>query len=82
MYAYIVYVVTACLNLTCNFQLNNEDMGIFLAAAIFKSLLLKMAATVMTVEFGTSHQYSSLEENSEGYLCSSLNRYKNQLNIM
>ena len=34
-------------------------------AAIFKSLLLKMAATVMTVEFGASHHYSSLEENSE-----------------
>ena len=28
-------------------------MLIFLAAAIFKSLLLKMAATVMIVEFGT-----------------------------
>ena len=36
-------------------------MQIFLAAAIFKSLLLKMAATVMTVEFGTIH-HSSLEE--------------------
>ena len=57
------------LNLTCNFN--------FLAAAIFKSLLLKMAATVMTVEFGTIHHYSSLEENSEACLCSSLNRYKN-----
>ena len=35
-----------------------------------------MAATVMTVEFGTIHHYSSLEENSEACLCSSLNRYK------
>ena len=40
-------------------------MWIFLAVAIFKSLLLKMAATVMTVEFGTIHHYSNLEENSE-----------------
>ena len=29
-----------------------------------------MAATVMTVEFGTVHRYSSLEENSEASLCS------------
>ena len=36
-----------------------------------------MAATVMTVEFGTFHHYSSLEENSEGFLYSFLNRYKN-----
>ena len=49
-------------------------MGTFLAAAIFKSLLLKMAATVMTVEFGTIHHYSSVEEHSEATLCSSLNR--------
>ena len=35
-----------------------------------------MAATVMTVEFGTIHHYSSLEENSEACLFSSLNRYK------
>ena len=44
-------------------------MRIFLVAAIFKSLLLKMAATVMTVEFGTIHHYSSLEENSDACLC-------------
>ena len=56
---------------------NYRDMWIFLAAAIFKSLLLKMAATVMTVEFGTIPHYSSLEENSEACLCSSLKRYKN-----
>ena len=41
-----------------------------------------MAATVMTVEFGTIHQYSSLEENSVACLYSSLNRHKNLLNIM
>ena len=35
-----------------------------------------MAATVMTVEFGTIHHYSSLEENPEACLSSSLNRYK------
>ena len=35
-----------------------------------------MATTVMTVEFGTSHHYASLEENSEACLCSSLNKYK------
>ena len=40
-----------------------------------------MAATVMTVEFGTIHHYSSLEENSEACLCSSLNKYKKFLNI-
>ena len=61
---------------TCNFNLIT-NMMIFLAAAIFKSLLLKMAATVMTVEFGTIHHFSSLEENSEACLCSSLNIYKN-----
>ena len=36
-----------------------------------------MAATVMTVEFGTIHHYSILEENSEACLCSSMDRYKN-----
>ena len=30
-----------------------------------------MAATVMTVEFGTIHHYFSPEENSEACLCSS-----------
>ena len=49
----------------------------FLTVAIFKSLLLKMAATVKTVEFGTIHHYSSLEENSYACLCSGLERYKN-----
>ena len=36
-----------------------------------------MAATVMTVEFGTIHHYFSLEENAKACLCSSLDRYKN-----
>ena len=36
-----------------------------------------MAATVTAVEFGTIHHYSSLEENSEACLCSSLDKYKN-----
>ena len=34
----------------------------YLAAAISKSLLLKMSATVMTVEFGIIHHYFSVEE--------------------
>ena len=46
----------------------------FLAAIIFKSLLWKIAATIMTVEFGTIHHYSSLEENSVACL---YNKYKN-----
>ena len=37
-------------------------MWIFLAAAIFKSLILKMAATGMTVEFGTIHHYFRLQK--------------------
>ena len=49
----------------------------FLEAAIFKSLLLNMAVTIMTVEFDIIHYYCSLEENSEACLCSSLNKYKN-----
>ena len=39
-----------------------HTLCIFLSVAIFKSRLLKMAATVMTAEFGTIHYYSSLEE--------------------
>ena len=38
-------------------QLGCKDIWIFLAAAIFKSRLLKMAANVMTVEFDTFHHY-------------------------
>ena len=57
-------------------------MWIFLSAVIFKSRLFKMAATSMTVEFGTIHHHSSMEENSEACLCGSLDRYKNLLNIM
>ena len=41
-----------------------------------------MAATVMTLEFGTIYRYCSLEENSDACLSSYLDRYKNQLNIM
>ena len=40
-----------------------------------------MAATVMTVEFGTIHHYSSLEENPEAYLHRSLNRYKTEHHV-
>ena len=36
-----------------------------------------MAATDMTVESGTIHHYSNLEENSEACLRSSLDRHKN-----
>ena len=36
-----------------------------------------MAATVMTVDIGTIHNYSSQEENYEACLCSLLNGYKN-----
>ena len=57
-------------------------MYIFLEAAIIKSLLLKMAATVMTVEFGTIHHYSSLEKNSEACLCSFFEQVQKLLNIM
>ena len=35
-----------------------------------------MGATAMTVEFGTNHHYSSLEETYKACLCGSLNRYK------
>ena len=51
------YVVTACLILLAT----KIGKIFFLASVIFKSLLLKMAATVMTVEFGTIHHYPSLE---------------------
>ena len=50
------------LNLTCTFNLITKICNFFLAAANFKSLLLKMVATVMTVEFGTILHYSSLVE--------------------
>ena len=32
---------------------------------------------IMTVEFGTIHHFSSLDEIFDGCLCSSLDRYKN-----
>ena len=68
-----VYLCSDCmLNLTCSFNSVTKILCIFLSVAIFKSQLLKMAATVMTAEFGTIHYYSSLEEYSEACLCSSL----------
>ena len=69
MYA---YEVTVCLILLAT--LVTKILEYFLSAAIFKSLL-KMAATIMTVEFGTIYHYSSLGEilKTEGLLCSSLN---------
>ena len=36
-----------------------------------------MVATAMTVEYGTFHHLSSLDEIYEACLCSSLNSYKN-----
>ena len=63
-------------------NLNYEDrpyVNFSCGGHFFLSLLLKMAATVMAVEFGISHNYSSLEETSEAFLCSSLNRHKNKL---
>ena len=78
-----VYVCSdSMLSLTCNFNLVTKIFEFFLAVAISKSRLLKMAATIMTVEFGTIHHYSSLEENSEAFLCNSMNRYKIKLNII
>ena len=67
-------IVNACLILYLQLQLGYKDIWIFPAAAIFKNRLLEMAATVMTVEFGTIH-YLSLEENSEACMSSSLNKY-------
>ena len=69
------YVLTACLILlNLQLQLGYKDIAVFLQQPFFKSRLLKMAATVMTVECGTFHHYSCLEENSETCLSSSLNR--------
>ena len=72
MYTYVVTHAQSYLQL----KLGYKDIGIFLTAAIFNSRLLKMAATVMTDEFGTIHHNASLEKNYEGCLCSSLNRCK------
>ena len=44
-----------------------EDVD-FYCGAHFKNLLLKMVATVMTVEFDTIHHYSSLEASAEACL--------------
>ena len=66
--------VYSCIETACQFL---QDILSFLLAAIFESRLLKTAATVMTVEFYTSHHNSSLEENSEAFLLNSFDRYKN-----
>ena len=67
-YITCVYLCSDCmLNLAFNFNLITTIYYFFLAVAVFKSLLLKMAATVMTVEFDTIHHYSGVEENSEAY---------------
>ena len=41
-----------------------------------------MAATFMTVEFGTLHHYYIQEEIPEACLCSPFDRYRNQLNYV
>ena len=74
MYLHCSFVCGDC-NLATSTHL--QRYVFFHSVATFKSRLLKMAATVMTVEFGTIHHYSSLEENSEACLGSSLDRYKN-----
>ena len=56
-------------------QLSYKGLCIFPSAAMFKSRLLKIAATVMTAEFGTINYYSSLKEYSEAYFSSSLDRH-------
>ena len=63
------------------FQLSCKDILNFLLAAIFKSRLLKMAATVKIVDFCTSHHNSSLEENSELSLLKCFDRYKSSTKI-
>ena len=65
------------LNLTCNFNLVTKIFNFFLQRPFlknWKNRLLKMVASVMTAEFGTIHHYSSLEENSDAWLCNPLNR--------
>ena len=72
-----VYLSSDCLlNLTYNLNLITKVCTFFLQQPFFKVYFLKMTATVVTVEFGTIHHYSSLEQNSDACLCSSLNRYK------
>ena len=63
------------LNFACIFNSVTKNI-FFLSVAILKSRLPKMPATIMIVEFGTIHHYSSQEENTEACLCSSLDRYK------
>ena len=72
-----VYLYSDCMILLANLNLIKKIHEFSLQRPFSKSLLLKMAAMVMIIEFGTIHHYSSLEEISEACLCSSLNRYKN-----
>ena len=75
VYVSMQYFMLDC---TCNFNLITKILcELFLHRPFLKVYLLKMAATAMTVEFGTIHHYSSLQENSEACFCSSLNRFKN-----
>ena len=54
-------------------QLSYKDICTLLSVVVFKSRLSKMAATVMTAEFGTVHYYnSSLKEYSETCFCAVL----------
>ena len=65
------------LNLTCN--LYSKICDIF-SELFFSSRLLKMAATVMTVEFGTIHHYTIIlvwRKTLKLLLCSSLDRNNN-----
>ena len=59
------YVVTAYVILLTNSSLLQINLICFSCRGHFSKSTLKMAATVMTVEFGTIHHYSSLEENYE-----------------
>ena len=58
---------------------STELQKTFLAVTICKSLLLKMITSVMTIEFGTVYNSSSLKENSVACLCSSLTFTRNFL---
>ena len=72
----LIILLQCIMQLQLNYELT-KICEFFLQRPFYKSLLLNMAATVMIVEFGTIHHYSSLDENSKACLCSSLNRYKN-----
>ena len=66
------YVVSACLILLAASTWLQRYLK-FSCSSHFKSRLLKMTTTAMTVEFGTFHDYSSMEENAQACLCSPLN---------